>query len=142
MPIKTIIRNARVLTMDAGDTILDRANVLIDGDMIVGVGPDAAFADAAGVRVIDGAGKLVMPGLVNAHFHSPGQSPEGLARQPAARSLHALRIAGAGRGGDEPARGLCPHDAGRAGDAEERRHRRAGRCLLRAGAKRPRSSTR
>jgi len=35
MHMKTVIRNARVLTMDAEDTILDRANVLIDGDMIV-----------------------------------------------------------------------------------------------------------
>jgi len=71
MHIKTIIRNACVLTMDAQDTILERANVLIDGDVIVGVGPEADFADPSGVREIDGAGKLVMPGLVNAHFHSP-----------------------------------------------------------------------
>jgi len=71
MHTKIIIRNARVLTMDAEDTILDRANVLIDGDAIVGVGPGADFADPSGVQEIDGTGKLVMPGLVNAHFHSP-----------------------------------------------------------------------
>ena len=68
--MKTIIRNVRVLTMDDADTILAEANVLIDGDTIVAVGPGAAF-DTLDVKEIDGAGRLVMPGLVNAHFHSP-----------------------------------------------------------------------
>ncbi|MDB5397938.1 MAG: 8-oxoguanine deaminase [Rhodospirillales bacterium] len=68
--MKTIIRNARVLTMDDGDTILNRANVLIDGDVIAAVGPDVAFPEGD-VREIDGGGRLVMPGLINAHFHSP-----------------------------------------------------------------------
>ena len=68
--MKTIIRNVRVLTMDDADTILARANILIDGGTIVGVGPDLAF-DTPDAKEIDGAGRLVMPGLVNAHFHSP-----------------------------------------------------------------------
>ena len=68
--MKTIIRNARVLTMDADDTILVRADVLVDGQTIVAVGPDLDFADGE-IRQIDGAGKLVMPGLINGHFHSP-----------------------------------------------------------------------
>jgi 5-methylthioadenosine/S-adenosylhomocysteine deaminase len=68
--VKTIIRNAHVLTMDDGDTTLDRANVLIDGDVITAVGADVAFPEGD-VREIDGCGRLVMPGLINAHFHSP-----------------------------------------------------------------------
>jgi 5-methylthioadenosine/S-adenosylhomocysteine deaminase len=69
--MKTIIRNVRVLTMDDTDTILAEANVLIDGAVITAVGPDAAFADGTNVREVNGAGHLVMPGLINAHFHSP-----------------------------------------------------------------------
>ncbi len=71
--MKTIIRDACVLTMDAHDAILDRANILIDGDRIIAVAPDAEFpdADAASARTIDAKGHLAMPGLVNAHFHSP-----------------------------------------------------------------------
>jgi 5-methylthioadenosine/S-adenosylhomocysteine deaminase len=69
--MKTVIRNVRVLTMDGNDTVLDRANILIDGDRIVAVAPDAEFADPGPVYEIDGAGRLAMPGLVNAHFHSP-----------------------------------------------------------------------
>jgi len=71
--MKICIRDVSVLTMDQNDTVLDRANILIDGDCIVAVAADAAFAGAGEepVRVIDGAGRLAMPGLVNAHFHSP-----------------------------------------------------------------------
>lgn len=67
--MNTIIRNARILTMDDGDTILDRADVRVDGQTIAAVGPD--LAAPAGVREIDGGGRLVMPGLINGHFHSP-----------------------------------------------------------------------
>jgi cytosine/adenosine deaminase-related metal-dependent hydrolase len=70
--MKTIIRNACVLTMDENDSVLDRANILIDDDVIVAVAADAEFANPGEgvVRVIEGSGRLVMPGLVNAHFHS------------------------------------------------------------------------
>jgi 5-methylthioadenosine/S-adenosylhomocysteine deaminase len=70
--MKTVIRNARVLTMDHEDTEYDCATVTIEGDRIVAVEagytpPGCASHD---VRDINGAGHLIMPGLVNAHFHS------------------------------------------------------------------------
>lgn len=70
--MRTIIRDARIFTMDDRGTVHDRANVLIDGDVIVAVGPGAAFPQGgeAVAREIDGTGHLVMPGLVNGHFHS------------------------------------------------------------------------
>jgi 5-methylthioadenosine/S-adenosylhomocysteine deaminase len=68
--VRTIIRNARVLTMDDGDSILERADILIEGQSIVAVGSDLDAGDAP-VREIDGAGHLVMPGLINAHVQSP-----------------------------------------------------------------------
>ena len=43
-------------------------DVLIEGDRIVAVG-DAG--DPQADTIIDGRGKLVMPGLVNSHMHSP-----------------------------------------------------------------------
>jgi len=67
-----IIRNARVLTMDEHDTEFDRADVLVADGVIKQMGPDvAAGIEAGSARVVDGEGKLVMPGLVNSHFHSP-----------------------------------------------------------------------
>ena len=49
-------------------------NVLIDGGRITAVGPDVA---ADGAEVIEAAGLLVLPGLVNAHFHSPVNHMKG-----------------------------------------------------------------
>jgi len=63
---------ARVLTMtgEAAGTIEDGV-VLIEGDRIAAVGPRASVAIPAGTRVIDAAGKTIMPGLVDAHAHGP-----------------------------------------------------------------------
>lgn len=69
---RTVIRNARVLCMDDAGTEFPRANVLIDGRHIVAVGPNVEFSDASGhVHEVQGRDHLVMPGLINGHFHSP-----------------------------------------------------------------------
>jgi 5-methylthioadenosine/S-adenosylhomocysteine deaminase len=71
--LKTIIRNARVLTMDEADTEHERATVHIENGSITAVDPHeiaGGVAAGADVRVIDGTGHLLMPGLINAHFHS------------------------------------------------------------------------
>lgn len=49
-------------------------NLLIDGARIVAVGRDIA---PEGAEVIDATGMLVLPGLVNAHFHSPVNHMKG-----------------------------------------------------------------
>ena len=89
--MKTIIHGARVLTFDGAGRDLACATVTIEGDTIVAVeekgesaAADAVAADArahagvvAGVRHIDGRGHLLMPGLVNAHFHSSANHLKG-----------------------------------------------------------------
>ena len=79
--MKTVIRGARVLTLNAQDTELACADVTIDGDTIVAVeAVDADRSTAAagdGVREIDATGHLLMPGLVNAHFHSSANHLKG-----------------------------------------------------------------
>ncbi len=60
-----LIRGGYVLTMDtAGD--LPGADVHIRDGVIQGVGRDL---DAPGAEVIDAAGKIVAPGLVDTHWH-------------------------------------------------------------------------
>ena len=56
--------------------------MLTNGRTIVAVGPDLRIPDfiasaPENVEVIDGAGKLVMPGLINAHLHSPASFLKG-----------------------------------------------------------------
>jgi cytosine/adenosine deaminase-related metal-dependent hydrolase len=67
-----LISGGRVLDL-AGD--VDQppvADVLIEHGRIVAVGADATerAAREAGIERIDATGKLVIPGLVNAHYHS------------------------------------------------------------------------
>src|SRR5512139_1827252 len=44
------------------------ADLLIEGDKIAAIGSSLAVPE--GATVIDGAGKLVMPGLINSHLHT------------------------------------------------------------------------
>src|ERR1700693_1986609 len=71
----TLFRNVRVLAMDAADSDLPDADVRIEGRVIDAVGTGLAAGPEA--RVIDGRGKLLMPGLINGHFHSPGNFNKG-----------------------------------------------------------------
>jgi 5-methylthioadenosine/S-adenosylhomocysteine deaminase len=69
--MQTLIKNARVFTMNASRSVLPAADVLIEGALIKAVGPEAAELALPNARVIDATGQLLMPGLINAHFHSP-----------------------------------------------------------------------
>ena len=73
-----LIKNARVLTLDEYDTEYECADILIEGSKIVEVGPDLDISSAENqISTIDAHGLLAMPGLVNGHFHSPGNFLRG-----------------------------------------------------------------
>lgn len=68
MSERTIIRNGIVVTMnDAGDVHFG-GTVVIEGDRISQVGNAPVSTD--GARVIDASGRIVMPGLVDFHYHT------------------------------------------------------------------------
>ena len=60
------IRNATVITITRGD--IPNATVLVRGGKITAVGTNVTIP--AGVRTIDGTGKFVMPGIIDAHSHA------------------------------------------------------------------------
>jgi hypothetical protein len=62
------IINGDVFDSDRG-VMRPRTTVLIRGDRIVAVGPSDSFAVPAGAKVIDAAGKTVMPGMWDVHNH-------------------------------------------------------------------------
>ncbi len=76
-PCDLLLTNATVLTMDASFTVHVGGSVAIAGDSIVAVGADAQVYDA--LETIDCRGRVVMPGLVNAHTHVPMTLLRGLA---------------------------------------------------------------
>jgi 5-methylthioadenosine/S-adenosylhomocysteine deaminase len=65
--MKTLISGAVVLTCDEAHTVLTPGDVVFEGDRIAYVGP--SYAGEYDVR-LPGAGRLLMPGLINAHTHS------------------------------------------------------------------------
>jgi 5-methylthioadenosine/S-adenosylhomocysteine deaminase len=72
-----LLTNAIVLTMDARFTIHRWGALAVTGDSIAAVGPDALAYQAA--ETIDCGGRVVMPGLINAHTHVPMTLLRGLA---------------------------------------------------------------
>ena len=73
-----LICNARVLALDDAQHEWPDADVVMDAGRIVAIGPGAASAWTGPVaRRIDACGLLAMPGLINAHFHSPGNLMKG-----------------------------------------------------------------
>src|SRR3981081_4299519 len=65
---RTLIRGGQVYDHDGDVHRPPIADILIDDDKIVSVGPDLR-PDLAH-EVIDASGRLVVPGLINAHYHS------------------------------------------------------------------------
>ena len=74
---RTVITGARVLTFDPAGPDLAAADILIEGTKIVAIGPDLSASADAATLLIDGRGHLVMPGLINAHLHSPANFMKG-----------------------------------------------------------------
>ncbi|MBN1305598.1 MAG: amidohydrolase family protein [Anaerolineales bacterium] len=78
--IDTLFTNALVLCMDDDLNQYESGAVAVKGDSIVAVGPEAELNGAYQAReTIDCQGKVLMPGLINAHTHVPMTLLRGLA---------------------------------------------------------------
>ena len=128
----TIIRGGRLL--DIGRHAAEPADILVAGDTVREVGPPgmAAPSDAA---ALDASGRLLMPGLVNAHTHGHNnlaKSPRRSLDTGAAAQRRALDHRRPDARGQVP---LHPHRRG--GDGAQGMHRR-----LRPELRVPRSDAR
>jgi len=78
--VNTLLINAIVLTMDEGFNHFEPGAVAINGDSIVAVGlVENIKGDYQSDEEIDCGGKVLMPGLINAHTHVPMTLLRGLA---------------------------------------------------------------
>ena len=66
--IPTLFRGVRLLDLETDSGMSAPSDLRVAGGRIAGIGPSLAAQD--GDTVIEGGGKLLMPGLVNGHFHS------------------------------------------------------------------------
>jgi 5-methylthioadenosine/S-adenosylhomocysteine deaminase len=79
-PADILLTNAIVLTMDEKLTKFEPGAVAIQGDSVAAVGPDSEIsATFTAMETLDCGGKVLMPGLVNAHTHVPMTLLRGLA---------------------------------------------------------------
>jgi len=60
--------NGRIITM-AGDQVIERGTVVVNGNRIAAVGAANEIAVPAGAKVFDVSGKTIMPGLFDMHGH-------------------------------------------------------------------------
>ena len=71
-----LIRGGRIYDHDGDVHQPAIADLLINGETIERIAP--SIAPDAGVEVIDAKGKLIIPGMVNAHYHSHDVLAKGL----------------------------------------------------------------
>ena len=78
--VQQILTNAHILTMDTELNQYPHGAIAIDADSIIAVGPaDEIAAAYTSDNTTDCQGRLLMPGLVNAHTHVPMTLLRGLA---------------------------------------------------------------
>ena len=74
----TLFRNVLVYRAEAPDGVLGPTDVFVDGQRIAAIGPDAGGAIVPTTQTFDGGGhKVLLPGLINGHFHSPANHLKG-----------------------------------------------------------------
>jgi len=78
--VDTLFLNAHVLTMDEKMNQYSRGAVAVTGDSIVAVGhEDEIKKEYSAKEIVDCKGKILMPGLINAHTHVPMTLLRGIA---------------------------------------------------------------
>ncbi len=75
----TAITGVRIVTMK-GDEVIEDGTVLVEGNRIKAVGAGSQVAVPAAAFKVDGRGKTLIPGLVDAHWHG-GMGEDGLIPQ-------------------------------------------------------------
>ncbi|MES2124959.1 MAG: amidohydrolase family protein [Gemmatimonadota bacterium] len=70
-----VFRGGKAITMK-GYEIIENADLVVRDDRIVGIGPRGSVPFPADARVIDVSGKVVMPGMVDTHYHPQWLTPQ------------------------------------------------------------------
>ena len=84
---KTIlIKNGTIVTLGEKNKVLAGHALLIEDGLIKKIGPQKNFKGKY-TKVIDAAGKLVMPGFINAHMHFYSTFARGLGKAPPSRNF-------------------------------------------------------
>jgi len=69
-----VFRGAKAITMK-GKEIIENADVVVTNQRITAIGARGSVAIPAGAKLIDVAGKVIMPGMVDTHYHPQWLTP-------------------------------------------------------------------
>jgi imidazolonepropionase-like amidohydrolase len=72
---------ARLITMDAGQRVIENGVLLVDGNRIAMLGSAAEVDIPEGTPEVDLGGKTIIPGLIDAHAHGPQGESEVIPQQ-------------------------------------------------------------
>ncbi|HEX9454167.1 MAG TPA: amidohydrolase [Candidatus Binatia bacterium] len=76
--MKTLIRNPLLVTMNEQNDVVDKGSIVIDGNRITFAGPAEWTPAGPFDHIIDADRMIAMPGMVNAHCHSPANLVRGM----------------------------------------------------------------
>ena len=76
--MKLLIQNPLIVTMNDQRDVIDNGSIIIDGNRLSYVGPREWTPDGVFDHTIDGARMIAIPGMVNAHCHSPANLVRGM----------------------------------------------------------------
>ncbi|MBA3632130.1 MAG: amidohydrolase [Acidobacteria bacterium] len=79
-PVDLIISGGTIITMDSGKRLILNGAVAVKADKIVAVGASSEIArQFSSKQIINADGKVIIPGLINAHTHIPMTLFRGIA---------------------------------------------------------------
>ena len=76
--MRTLIRNALIVTMNEQNDVIENGAIVVDGSRLTYVGPCDSTPAGPFDRTIDAERLIAMPGMVNAHCHSPANLVRGM----------------------------------------------------------------
>ena len=76
--MKTLIRNALIVTMNDHGDVVDKGAIVIDGNRVCYVGPTEWLPPGPFDRTLEADRMIAMPGMINAHCHSPANLVRGM----------------------------------------------------------------
>ena len=86
---RRLIENGLILTLDGENPVLQGYGMLLEGGRVAKIAPRRELPKR-GVRRIDARGKVVMPGLINAHMHFYSTLVRGLGKAAPAHDFNGV----------------------------------------------------
>ena len=121
--MKILLRNPLIVTMNENNDVIEQGAIVIDGPRIAYTGPSEWTPPGPFDRIVEADRLIAIPGMINAHCHSPANLVRGMMPGKPLEIWRAYYRASLPR--YAPGRFLRERPSRRHGDAQEWRDHRA-----------------